>query len=147
MSKPIAKISCRGNRRRVDPRAVKRRAEQTMVAAGCDSSELSVLLCDDRVIQDLNREYRGRDAPTDVLSFPMNDGVFSNPNPQLLGDVVISVETAARRAKKIGIETIDEVTTLMIHGVLHLLGYDHNTPLESKKMRGETMRIESLLIK
>jgi probable rRNA maturation factor len=103
MSKPIAKISCRGNRRRVDPRAVKRRAEQTMVAAGCDSSELSVLLCDDRVIQDLNREYRGRDAPTDVLSFPMNDGVFSNPNPQLLGDVVISVETAARRAKKIGI--------------------------------------------
>lgn len=145
MSKPVVNVSCRGNRKRVDPRTVRRRAERVLAAVGRDSSELSVLLCDDEVIKELNRDYRGLDKPTDVLSFSMNEGGEANPNPELLGDVVISVETAERQGKTASVGVVDEVTSLLIHGVLHLLGYDHNTPFKSKKMMAEASRIESVL--
>ena len=118
-----------------------------MKALGQRSLELSILLCDDVFIRKLNREYRGVDTATDVLSFPMLLGDEPNPNPHLLGDVVISSETAIRQAKKKGKEPIDEVSKLLIHGVLHLIGYTHDGPADKKNMDRETKRIEASLKK
>ena len=99
--------------------AVEQDACALLGAAGLDDGEqLSLTLCDDEVIRGLNSEWRQKDAPTDVLSFPMDDS-------QLLGDLVISLDTAARQAKERGHGLRDEVRILMVHGVLHLLGYDH----------------------
>ena len=83
-------------------------------------AELSLVLCSDDHIQGLNTQWRGKAAPTDVLSFPQEDEDF-------LGDLVISVPTAARQAAERGTPLGDELRVLMVHGLLHLLGYDHET--------------------
>ena len=124
---------------------------------------MSVLLTDDADIKHLNRDYRGIDAPTDVLAFAMRDGEDNPVNPNLLGDLVISVETAARQ-----VETGDqfsathsslktemllttynsletEVALLAVHGVLHLLGYDHQTPEAAAVMFEKQKAIFGLL--
>ena len=97
--------------------------------------EISVLLTADAEMTALNSEYRGIDAPTDVLAFAMREGEDCNAmHPMLLGDIVISLETAAQQAAaaKHSLET--EVTVLTVHGVLHLLGYEHATPEEESIM-------------
>ncbi|BDI32172.1 hypothetical protein CCAX7_42230 [Capsulimonas corticalis] len=91
-------------------------------------SEISIVLCDDDFIQDLNRAHRGKDKPTDVLSFPQDDDL-------VLGDIVISLPTAERQARAAGWPMEDEVVLLGIHGVLHLLGYDDETAEEAARMR------------
>ena len=84
-------------------------------------AELSLALVTDPTIHALNRQYRGKDKPTDVLSFPLADEI----QPSLLGDVVISIETAARQAQRRCHSLREELQILLIHGILHLLGYDH----------------------
>ena len=124
----------------------------TLKADDAEACEVSVLLTDDAGIKHLNREYRGIDAPTDVLAFAMRDGEDSAVNPNLLGDLVISLETASRQAEtgdpfsathsslktEIQVTTYNsletEVALLAVHGVLHLLGYDHQTPEETTVM-------------
>ncbi|NLN59421.1 MAG: rRNA maturation RNase YbeY [Deltaproteobacteria bacterium] len=91
----------------------------------CEDHEISLLLVDDHTIQDLNREYLGRDKPTNVISFGMREGEWQNIQPRVLGDIVISVETALRDAQTEDIDIHDEILFLFIHGLLHLLGYDH----------------------
>ena len=99
-------------------------ARALLDAAGLDDDEqLSLTLCDDPYIQKLNREWRKIDKPTDVLSFPMDDD-------QLLGDLVISLDTAQRQAEERQHAARDELRVLMVHGILHLLGYDHETTRE-----------------
>ena len=88
-------------------------------------TELSLLFTDDRYIAELNRKYLKKDGPTDVISFPMNEGDENEPNSYLLGDIVISIETAVRQADREGHSLGKELYNLIIHGVLHLLGYDH----------------------
>ena len=103
--------------------------------ASATEYEISVLLTDDAEMTALNSEYRGIDAPTDVLAFAMREGEdCSTMHPMLLGDIVISLETAARQAAtaKHSLET--EVAFLTVHGVLHLLGYEHETPQEEAIM-------------
>lgn len=86
----------------------------------------------DPAIRELNRRYRNRDTPTDVLSFPLADDVC----PDLLGDVVISVDTLRRQARQRKRSMADELLRLLIHGILHLLGYDHEvSPAEARRMR------------
>jgi probable rRNA maturation factor len=92
---------------------------------GLDEVELSLVLCDDARIQALNRDYRGKDAPTDVLSFSMREGEEAEADDPVLGDLVISLDTAARQASELGHTLEDELRVLTIHGLLHLLGYDH----------------------
>jgi probable rRNA maturation factor len=92
---------------------------------GLPNAELSLLLVNDVQIQALNRRYLRLDKPTNVLAFPMREGEFSVLHPQLLGDLVISVETARRQKKRFGLDEMKMVTLLMIHGILHLLGYEH----------------------
>ena len=101
-----------------------RRAEALLNALGSAEAELSILITDDAEIRELNRRYRKLDRATDVLSFPMKG--------PLLGDVVISAETAARRA---GRRLDRELTFLLVHGVLHLHGHDHKKSPERRKMR------------
>ena len=94
---------------------------------GCPDGELSVSIVDDSRISELNRGYLDRDGPTNVIAFPMNEGCFTEITPQLLGDVVISAETAAREAKTAGISARHRIVQLLIHGILHLFRYDHET--------------------
>jgi probable rRNA maturation factor len=93
--------------------------------------EISVVLCDDPFIQSLNAEYRGQDKPTDVLSFAQDD-------PELLGDIVISLPTAARQAEAAGWTLENEVALLGVHGLLHLLGYDDETEAGAWEMQTKT---------
>lgn len=103
--------------------------------------EVSVLLVDDEAIQELNALYRGMDCPTDVLSFAMNEdtaegGEFTSmEDDNILGDVVISLETAQRQAEEFGHSLEREIGFLAVHGVLHLLGYDHSGEADTPKMR------------
>lgn len=97
-----------------------------------DTTEVSVLYTDDAFIAELNQQYRGIDGPTDVLSFALTedeDDVVKVPGvPDILGDIVISLETARRQAGNAGKTEVQEVALLLVHGTLHLLGYDHETP-------------------
>ncbi|TRZ98216.1 MAG: rRNA maturation RNase YbeY [Nitrospiraceae bacterium] len=95
------------------------------MAAGAEAAELSLVLVSDRRMRALNRRYRKKDRTTDVLAFPMHEGRFSRFRGSLLGDVVISMPTAKRQASEFGHSLRDEITRLLVHGVLHLLGYDH----------------------
>lgn len=98
----------------------------------------------DRAMRSLNKRYRGKDKTTDVLSFTFREGPFSNIRPEILGDIVISIPTARRQAGEAGASLDSEISRLLIHGLLHLLGYDHEQgPAEADRMR----RKERLLIK
>ncbi len=92
---------------------------------GCNDHELSIVITDDAQVRDLNRTYRGKDTSTNVLSFPMQEGEFSDITPGLLGDVVISLDTARAEAQEAGISTDERISQLLIHGILHLMGFDH----------------------
>ncbi len=96
-----------------------------MADLGLPDAELSILLVDDAQIQDMNRRHLGRDKPTNVLAFSMREGEFSTLHPQLLGDLVISVETAQRQSNRFGLNGMEMIILLMVHGILHLLGYEH----------------------
>jgi len=93
--------------------------------------EVTTRLTDDATIRELNRAYRGRDRPTDVLAFSQREGEGGDLHPHLLGDIVISLETAARQARR-GLER--EVLFLAAHGLCHLLGHDHKTDAEEAEM-------------
>jgi probable rRNA maturation factor len=118
---------------------VRERAQRMLLALALSDTELSILLCDDAVIRALNLRHRGRDCATDVLAFAMAEG---RPVPRtvrtLLGDVVISLTTATRQAKAAGRDPLAEVTVLLAHGLLHLLGVDHRTRTEERRMLART---------
>jgi probable rRNA maturation factor len=115
-------------------------AEQMLRALELGDAELSVLITDDERIRTLNREHRGKDRPTDVLSFPMDPDAASAPG-RLLGDVVISLDTALRQARGRRRDLVAELRFLLAHGLLHLLGYDHATASEKKRMVKATRRL------
>ena len=121
---------------------VRRRAEAMLEALGVGEAELSVLLCDDETIRALNRTYRGIDRATDVLSFSLEEPP-GGAGPRLLGDVVVSLETAARQAPGLERGLREEVTRLLAHGLLHLVGRDHATARELRSMERETDRLAS----
>lgn len=92
---------------------------------GLPEAELSLMLVDDREMQELNRRFLGRDKPTNVLAFSMREGEFSSLHPHLLGDLVISIETAKRQSKSSDLSEMEMLILLLIHGILHLIGYEH----------------------
>jgi len=112
-------------------------ASAAMEREGLPSAELSVLITDDETVRELNREYAGDDTPTDVLAFSLREGEeFASPDGVLrLGEVIISYPTARRQAADAGIPVEREIEHLLVHGVLHLLGYDHAEPQEEDRMR------------
>jgi probable rRNA maturation factor len=106
---------------------------------------LSLTLAGDAEIRRLNRDYRGKDRPTDVLSFSLSEGEFGEVS-RSLGDVVISLETAARQASENGLTLAEEVERLLVHGILHLAGFDHEvSPREERRMRRKEREMRGLL--
>lgn len=93
-------------------------------------------------MEELNLQYRGRKGTTDVLAFPMGEGVASGLHPHLLGDVVISVEAAVRQSRALGHSLEEELSVLLIHGILHLIGYHHDGVNERKK----TLKLQEELL-
>ena len=102
-----------------------------------ETVQLSIVLCNDHIIHPLNRDYRGKDTSTDVLSFAQREGEFAFVEDDVLGDVIISVETAQRQAKEKGHSIETEMEVLLVHGILHLLGYDHIEDDEAKIMQSK----------
>jgi probable rRNA maturation factor len=108
-----------------------------MEAEGCPvNAELSVVVGDDRWIQELNRQYRKTNAPTDVLAFPQGKGRVGCP--ELIGDVALSGETAARQAKAFGHKLREELAVLLVHGILHLTGWQDKTQGQRRSMMRRT---------
>ena len=117
--------------------ALQGRAERMLRALALPRAELSLLVCDDATIHALNRAHRRRDRATDVLAFALREGKPLAGAPganELLGDVVISLDTARRQARERRRTLWDEVTLLLAHGLLHLIGYDHRTRAEERRM-------------
>lgn len=111
------------------------------------NTELSILLVDDEGIRVINRDYLHKDHPTNVISFAMQEGEGSQIQPNLLGDVVVSTETAARDAAEAGISFASELYFLLLHGILHLTGYDHErgTAEDAARMERKEEEIFALL--
>jgi probable rRNA maturation factor len=104
---------------------------------GLPDSELSVSIVGDRTIRRFNREYLNKDRPTNVISFAMHEGPFAELNSHILGDVLISAATAAREAKAGNIPFESRLVFLLLHGILHLVGYDHERSGEAEAVRME----------
>ncbi len=118
-----------------------RRIRAMVALLQLDKAEISFVLTDDERIHDLNKTYRGKDRPTDVLAFAMHEGEFADLAGRVLGDVIVSVPTATKQALSRRIPVLDEVTMLLAHGLLHLLGWDHETPAKDRRMRSATQRL------
>ena len=113
-----------------------------LIALKCEEKEISILLADDKKIRKLNNQYRGQDQATDVLSFPQNEGEEEGLNSNLLGDVVISTVTARRQATQHELSLEEELVLLLTHGILHLLGYDHErSHKEAQHMKEKTREL------
>jgi rRNA maturation RNase YbeY len=110
---------------RIHTPTVRRRLLQALEYLGCADQELSVVFAGDRLLRTLNRTYRHKDRPTNVLAFPQQPLETTAPATPLLGDVVVSLPTAAREAQALQQSLEERVLYLLIHGLLHLLGYDH----------------------
>lgn len=119
-------------------------AQKALLALGLTDAELSILIVNDSRMRGLNLMYRGKDRTTDVLAFSMKEGKYSGINPDILGDIVISANTAKRQAEEKGHGLYDEIALLLIHGMLHLTGYDHE---RGKKEELRMRKKERVLLK
>ncbi len=129
----------------VDLKLLRSRARCIMRALGHGRSELSIALVDDVEMAQLNGEWRGRSKSTDVLSFSLIEGEQSRYRGEMLGDVVIGIETAARQARQRHRALDEEMSRLLIHGVLHLLGHDHEQVEQGRVMRAHERRLWSTI--
>lgn len=141
MSVRLAVPAARAGLPRIDRALLRRRARRILAALDRDRAELSILLLDDAAIAALNHVYRGRPRPTDVLAFSLLEGAHADRRGDLLGDVVIGIETAARQARARRRTLDDEVAKLLVHGALHLVGYDHLRSAEARRMRAQERRV------
>ena len=143
-------LRCETGRGRPYAARLRADARRLMALVGVAACELSIVVADDEFVRALNREFRGKDRPTDVLSFsqleqappedaspqpvPGNSPLAPAPGTAL-GDVVISVDTACRQARRLAVTPAARMRTLLVHGLLHLLGYDHErSPAEARRM-------------
>lgn len=100
-------------------------ARAVLNALACPDGELSLALVNDDTISTYNQQYLGRSGPTNVIAFPMQEGEFSDINSEIIGDVMISLDTCRKEAETAGISMEQRFNELLIHGILHLFGYDH----------------------
>ncbi|MEM9694433.1 MAG: rRNA maturation RNase YbeY [Myxococcota bacterium] len=130
----------------VSAATLERRARKMLAAHGLDTVELSVAVVDDDSMADLNQTYRNKEGPTDVLAFALREG---EPPPLVdgqlepLGDIIISAPTARRQAEAARRPLLDEMTMLLAHGLLHLVGYDHQTDEEEREMNAAAAILEA----
>jgi probable rRNA maturation factor len=139
-------IENRQNRHRIDPEEIEKKAKIILNALGSPDGELSVLIVNDEEMARLNKTHLHRLGPTNVIAFPMQEGPFREISPCLLGDVVISVDAAAREGKDAGITTEARLDQLLVHGVTHLFGFDHEkTPEAAEAMKAKEKELLTLL--
>ena len=141
-------IDNRQNKLRIPLKKIQQTARAILDALGFPDGELSILLVDDQQIETLNKQYLNRKGPTNVIAFPMREGQFNEITPNLLGDVVISVETATNEAHEAKLSMQIRFNQLMIHGILHLVGYDHETTHEeAQRMEKKSNELLAVLEK
>ena len=139
-------IDNRQKKYKISMTTIQQKTTDILNALDYHDAELSILIVDDSQIAILNKKYLHRHGPTNVIAFPMRTDPFSKINPELLGDVVISIETAEKEGKSIGISMEERFTQLLVHGVLHLLGYDHETSeQEADRMEKKSDEILKLI--
>ena len=129
----------RQSRYKISLTKIKQTVQVILNALGFPDAEISILIVDDPQIEKLNRKYLSRKGPTNVIAFAMREGEFAHLTPHLLGDVVISTDTAAKEAQNLGISIERRFNELLIHGILHLVGYDHQT----SRQNAQTMEKKS----
>lgn len=128
-------IESRQKHVRLDRVSLRRDVRNALDLLGMRGRELSLLFVDDGGIRALNRDWLRRDRPTNVISFSLREGEFGGVNPGVLGDVAVSVEAASREARAAGIPFEDALFSLVLHGVLHLAGYEHEGPGNEARAR------------
>ena len=129
-------IENRQSRHGLPEQEIQTTARRILNALGYPDAQLSILIVDDDQMAELNMAYLNHTGPTNVISFPMQEGQFSDITPELLGDVVISADTADREANEAGMEMTERFNQLLVHGILHLVGYDHvNSEAEAEVMQ------------
>ena len=139
-------IDNRQNQHKISTQQIRKTAQALLNDLDSPDSELSILITDDPEIAQLNLQYRNRKGPTNVLAFPMHEGDFSEVNPEMLGDVVISAETTAREGTELGFSFTQRFNFLLVHGILHLFGYDHEiSDDEAIKMDKKTEELYELI--
>lgn len=130
----------------ISPEEIEQTVRVILDALDCLDGEISILIVDDQEIEKLNRKYLNRDGPTNVIAFSMREGEFSHFSPQLLGDVVISTDTAAKEAQFSGMSMEQRFNELLVHGILHLFGYDHETSeQDAEKMEIKNQELLGLI--
>ncbi len=125
---------------------VKEKAKAVLNALECPEGELSLVLVDDNTISKYNQTYLNRPGPTNVIAFPMKEGEFAHISQEILGDVMISLDTCRREAESTGISMMQRFDELLIHGILHLFGYDHvNSEAEALKMEEKSRQLLEII--
>jgi len=135
-------IENRQRKLKILKRPLRKIAQKILSDLGYPEAELSILILDNPGIQEINRDYLQRDRPTNVISFAMQEGAGGAVQPQLLGDVVISAQRAAEDAAEAAIPFEHELVFLLLHGILHLLGYDHERGSQEDAERMERLERE-----
>jgi probable rRNA maturation factor len=135
-------IENRQRKQRISIRQLRQVARKILSVSGCPDAELSILIVGDRRIRQINRDYLQRDKATNAISFAQQEGEVVGGATLLLGDVVISAETAARDAAEAGLPLASELYFLLLHGILHLLGYDHERSGATEAARMEAREEE-----
>jgi probable rRNA maturation factor len=130
---------------RIDRRKIRKKAEKLLRDLAHPDAELSILFVNDEEITRLNELYLKRSGPTNVISFPMYSPDFPGIHPEILGDVVISMETAGREAEQEAISLEAKTDWLLVHGILHLLGYDHEKAKDARIMFKKEKELLDLL--
>jgi probable rRNA maturation factor len=140
-------IENKQDRIRIDRRKIRSTVTKLLRYLNCSDKEVSLSFVNDEFIQILNKKYLKKNKPTNVLSFSLQEGEFNYINLQILGDIVISVDTAQRDALKGDLPLQQEIDFLIIHGLLHLLGYkhEHATKKEIKMMKAKEEELSELL--
>jgi probable rRNA maturation factor len=128
---------------KIDLNQVKKIARKALLALGEEKSDLSVCIVDNSQIKDLNYKYKGLNRPTDVLAFSLREGQGVRGGEFILGDVVISAQIARSQAKRLRRKIKDEINLYIVHGILHLVGYDDNTKAARKKMEAMQEKLAS----
>ena len=139
-------IDNRQSRYTVPLKKIEQTVQVVLSALECPDGEVSIVLVDDPQIAALNQEYLNRTGPTNVIAFAMREGEYSHLTPHLLGDVVISMDTADREAQDAAVSMEGRLFELLVHGILHLFGYDHeNSTEEARKMEDKSRELLELI--
>ena len=133
-------IDNRQSRHKISLKKIKQTVQVILDALDCPDGEISILIVDDPQIAELNQQYLNRKGPTNVIAFAMREGEFSDLSPHLLGDVVISIDTAARESQIAAMSLERRFNELLVHGILHLMSYEHDTSEKDAQVMEEKSR-------